>query len=278
MITENVSTLEIHKLTQKQYDRLVAAGTVNENAIYLTPEQETSYAVIEEYDDAICTIEGMTLGTRMTPSEAVDAVKRGLILKVLSSNATGEFMIFHLVTMYDYTDLDGGVNLVFQRKASGLDGEAETNLTISVAEDGTMTIAHIDYTVVPTGVTRTTLWEGSANVKENTQSATGAVTPFSATAYDLYEVTIEYAGYDLSKSTVLCTKIQASTGTARNQISGHLSWCYTEYYRWFDLHLHIREDGYAHIRCTVADSSSSSNLSLGTNAFTISKIVGIKLG
>jgi hypothetical protein len=121
-----------------------------------------------------------------------------------------------------------------------------------------------------------TLWEGSANVQENTQYAISAVTPFSTTAYDLYEVTIAYAGYDLGKSTVLCTKLQTASGTAKNQISGHLSWCYTEYYRWFDLHLHIREDGYAHIRCTCADSSSSSNVSLGTNTFTISKIVGIK--
>lgn len=40
MITENVSTLKIHKLTQAQYDRELAAGNIDENALYLTPDKE----------------------------------------------------------------------------------------------------------------------------------------------------------------------------------------------------------------------------------------------
>lgn len=40
MITENLSTLEIHKLTQEQYDRELAAGNINDTALYLTPEEE----------------------------------------------------------------------------------------------------------------------------------------------------------------------------------------------------------------------------------------------
>ena len=38
MITENVSTLKIHKLSQSQYDRAFAAGNIAENEIYLTPD------------------------------------------------------------------------------------------------------------------------------------------------------------------------------------------------------------------------------------------------
>lgn len=38
MITENLSTLKIHKLTQAQYDRELAAGRIDENALYLTPD------------------------------------------------------------------------------------------------------------------------------------------------------------------------------------------------------------------------------------------------
>ena len=38
MKTENVSTLKIHKLTQAQYDRELAAGRIDENALYLTPD------------------------------------------------------------------------------------------------------------------------------------------------------------------------------------------------------------------------------------------------
>ena len=39
MITENLSTLKIHKLTQKQYERELAAGRIDENALYLTPDE-----------------------------------------------------------------------------------------------------------------------------------------------------------------------------------------------------------------------------------------------
>ena len=39
MITENLSTLKIHKLTQEQYDRELSAGNIDENALYLTPDE-----------------------------------------------------------------------------------------------------------------------------------------------------------------------------------------------------------------------------------------------
>ena len=39
MITENVSTLKIHKLTQAQYDRALEAGNIDETALYITPEE-----------------------------------------------------------------------------------------------------------------------------------------------------------------------------------------------------------------------------------------------
>lgn len=51
MITENLSTLKIHKLTQAQYDRELANGTLDPNAIYLTPDEEIDlsiYATIEQ--------------------------------------------------------------------------------------------------------------------------------------------------------------------------------------------------------------------------------------
>jgi hypothetical protein len=51
MITENLSTLKIHKLTQAQYDRELEAGRIDENALYLTPDEEidlSPYATIEQ--------------------------------------------------------------------------------------------------------------------------------------------------------------------------------------------------------------------------------------
>ena len=38
MTTENISALKIHKMSQEQYDRELAAGRIEENAIYLTPD------------------------------------------------------------------------------------------------------------------------------------------------------------------------------------------------------------------------------------------------
>lgn len=58
MITENISTLKIHKLTQAQYDRELAAGNIDETALYLTPDEEidlSSYEFITTDDiDEIC--------------------------------------------------------------------------------------------------------------------------------------------------------------------------------------------------------------------------------
>lgn len=38
MITEDLGSLQIHKLTQDQYDAALAAGELDENAIYLTED------------------------------------------------------------------------------------------------------------------------------------------------------------------------------------------------------------------------------------------------
>lgn len=40
MIVENISTLKIHKLTKEQYERELLAGNIDENALYLTPDEE----------------------------------------------------------------------------------------------------------------------------------------------------------------------------------------------------------------------------------------------
>jgi hypothetical protein len=42
LITENLSTLKIHKLSQAQYDREFAAGNIDGDAIYLTPDEQVT--------------------------------------------------------------------------------------------------------------------------------------------------------------------------------------------------------------------------------------------
>ena len=56
MITENLSTLKIHKLTQEQYDRELANNTLDENALYLTPEEEidlSEYVTVEQLNESV---------------------------------------------------------------------------------------------------------------------------------------------------------------------------------------------------------------------------------
>ena len=51
MITENLQTLKIVKLSQEQYNRELAAGNLDGNALYLTPDEETDlsgYATVEQ--------------------------------------------------------------------------------------------------------------------------------------------------------------------------------------------------------------------------------------
>lgn len=44
MITENLSTLKINKLSQAQYERELAAGNIDPNALYLTPDEEVDFS------------------------------------------------------------------------------------------------------------------------------------------------------------------------------------------------------------------------------------------
>ena len=50
-ITESLSTLKIHKLTQEQYNAKLENGTLDDNALYLTPNEEidlSPYAIKDE--------------------------------------------------------------------------------------------------------------------------------------------------------------------------------------------------------------------------------------
>ena len=42
MITENLPILKINKLTQKQYDTAKLNGKINDNELYVVPENNTS--------------------------------------------------------------------------------------------------------------------------------------------------------------------------------------------------------------------------------------------
>ena len=58
MITENLSTLKINRLTQEQYNRELTAGNIDETALYLTPDEEidlSGYALISDVESYVNT-------------------------------------------------------------------------------------------------------------------------------------------------------------------------------------------------------------------------------
>lgn len=59
MITENLSTLKIHKLTQAQYDRARENGTLETGALYLTPDD---YATIDQLNSVLAEAKAYTDG------------------------------------------------------------------------------------------------------------------------------------------------------------------------------------------------------------------------
>ena len=46
MIIENLSTLKIHKLSKKQYDKELAAGNIDKTALYLTPDEAVPNIIV----------------------------------------------------------------------------------------------------------------------------------------------------------------------------------------------------------------------------------------
>lgn len=68
MITENLSTLKIHKISQAQYERELEAGRIDGNALYLTPDdnsemlEDVVYAAEESVDTSAEVINADTLG------------------------------------------------------------------------------------------------------------------------------------------------------------------------------------------------------------------------
>lgn len=102
MITENLSTLKIHKLTQAQYNRELSAGRIDENALYLTPDEKidlSPYAKKEDVDIAVnnkfdSTLSMITLWENETPDEQFTAQDLS-IASICDSDIYSYLVIMH---------------------------------------------------------------------------------------------------------------------------------------------------------------------------------------
>jgi hypothetical protein len=265
MITENLSTLEIHKLTQAQYERLEQAGTINENAIYLTPDDGSDRTglpvVIEEFSPEVEAIIDTVLETRMTPDEALAASKCGLFLKVMQTD--GQW------NMYSMTSIaNDGSYVIFHRVHDNI----VSMINIDIMEDGMMVVGDADMVEIKGGVTKTTLWTGSVNVPAESSGGSIPLT-FTPGAYDFYDVVVEYGGYSLGKTAVRCYPIINASASGYDGIAGRLIW---NALHWLQLDVWITEKGGILLGCIYRQTGSSS-FSTGGNTFTVSKIVGYKL-
>lgn len=151
MITENVSTLKIHRLTQEQYDRELAAGRLDANAIYLTPDEGvdfTGYATEQYVDNATAAVKDEILNGA---DEAYDTLKelgelieqnKGAI-EAFEALASGKADKEHTHEIKDVTGLqtalDGkanvehGLHVEFSDVAPTMAGEAFVGVASTVA-------------------------------------------------------------------------------------------------------------------------------------------------
>ena len=77
MTTENLSTLKIHRLTQDQYNRELASGNIDENALYLTPDESadlSAYATKEQLNEKANTEHNHEISDISSLQTAIDTV------------------------------------------------------------------------------------------------------------------------------------------------------------------------------------------------------------
>ena len=97
MIIENLTTLKINQLTKAQYEAALAAGTVNENELYATPDDNeldtTTFLRVSDVGSAVDTnpINADTLGGKsasefLQSSDIVDNLTSTATTKPLSAN------------------------------------------------------------------------------------------------------------------------------------------------------------------------------------------------
>lgn len=132
MKTENVSTFKIHKLTQAQYDRELAAGNLDENAIYLTPDEETdlsAYATKEEVNskaDSDHTHDTLydTLGSSDTALSSAKSYADSRLAPVTTSGTGAAYT----ATVTGITALTAGVSFIMKPHVASTNVQPSLNV------------------------------------------------------------------------------------------------------------------------------------------------------
>lgn len=120
-------------------------------------------------------------------------------------------------------------------------------------------------------LTKTTLWEGATAIAAESSGGTLPLA-FTPADYDYYDVYVSYGGYNLGETAVRCYPVKSYSGS--DAISGRLIW--NSMY-WLQLDVYIQASGGILLGCIYRSAGSTGFIS-GSNTFTVSKIVGYKLG
>ncbi len=135
MITENLSTLKIHKLSKEQYERELAKGTLDANALYLTPEEEvdlSGYVTVEQLDTYVPTsrtVNGKALSSNITLS----ASDVGADISGAASEALEDAKGYTDLKVFDLQDSVGMALL--QMYGDDMPNEGDTPTIRDIAED-----------------------------------------------------------------------------------------------------------------------------------------------
>ena len=211
MITENLSTLKIHKLTQEQYDRELAAGRIDENALYLTPYIESGASDADTLDgkhaDAFATSSELTALQEQVKNIQESAYDDTELKQEIDSKLAGKAPKSHgihyiegtgdtagtwLGTHEDITEYYPGLVLAFKIGVAGLSGGTTLNINnlgaVTVVKNASSAIStnfavnsviFLVYTVDSDG---TAYWKAH-DYDSNTKTTTGTSNKTSTKLY-----------------------------------------------------------------------------------------------
>lgn len=179
MNEHNLSTLKIHRLAQEQYDRELAAGRIDENAIYLTPDEGidlSNYATKDQLEDKVDKVIGKDLSTNDYTTEEKNKLARIQDGAQVNQNAFTEFQV-------------DGVSKPAISPNSSVDIKAGQGISINMIEGKNATyqldIANAGVLEVTTGTVNGTISVTTPNSTTNVQvKGLDSAAYTSASAYD----------------------------------------------------------------------------------------------
>jgi hypothetical protein len=137
LITKNLSTLKIHILSQEQYDRELAAGRIDVNALYLTPDKKfdlSIYATSQEVDDAVLDCTAYTDSTMSQMVTSPTVAKVGQVIAVKSVDDKGRPTSWECIDTVDSEYLNSQISTAVESKVDKVDGKSLSTNDYTTAE------------------------------------------------------------------------------------------------------------------------------------------------